>query len=128
MSHQCPRNGCKQVVARDDKLMCRDDWRLVPAPLQRAVWEAWDNGNGRGTPAHAAAIQAAIRAVNRIAGAPEPAPSPHELWRQADGDPGEYRRLMRVHGHVLKPGNEGYEDASRKLPCGRPGRGEKGRS
>ena len=37
---------------------------MVPAPLRTAVWSAWQDGAGAGSPAHAAAIRAAIRAVN----------------------------------------------------------------
>lgn len=45
-------------------------------------------------------------------------PSPAELWHQADGDSERYRELMRQHGHLLSPGDEGYEQVARKLPCG----------
>lgn len=48
-------------------------------------------------------------------------PSPVQLWRQANGDSARYRRLMREHGHLLAPGDEGYEQASKTLPCGWPG-------
>jgi len=46
-------------------LMCRADWYRVPKPLRNAVWAAWRNGAGAGSPEHTAAISAAIRAVNR---------------------------------------------------------------
>jgi hypothetical protein len=55
-------------------------------------------------------------------------PSVYELWLQAGGDnPAAYDRdrfvaLMREHGHLLKPGDDGYEDAPKGLPCGWPGR------
>ena len=48
-------------------------------------------------------------------------PSPGELYNQAAGDTARYVELMREHGYVLKPGDEGYEQASRTLPCGWPG-------
>ena len=56
-----------------------------------------------------------------------PAPSPMELWHQAGGGTDSYDReryleLMRQHGHLLKPGDEGYEDASPNLSCGWPHR------
>lgn len=54
-------------------------------------------------------------AIERRRAAP---PSPHELWERAGGDAVEYHRLMRVHGHLLAPGDEGYEDAPGNLPCG----------
>jgi hypothetical protein len=39
--------------------------------------------------------------------------SPAELWQQASGNPEEYRRLMRDHGHLV-PG------VPESLPCGWP--------
>lgn len=47
-------------------------------------------------------------------------PAPHQLWDEAKGEPGRYRELMREHGHLLSPGDEGYEDAPRGMPCGWP--------
>lgn len=44
--------------------------------------------------------------------------TPGQLWNQADGNPGEYRRLLREHGLLLSPGDPGYEEASVSLPCG----------
>jgi len=45
--------------------------------------------------------------------------SPGQLWEQAGGNPDEYRRLLREHGHILRPGDVGYDpDAPRTLPCG----------
>ena len=116
MSHKCPRNGCRRTVG-DAYLMCGPDWKRVPAPLQRAVYAAYKRGAGLGSPELIAAQDAAIRAVN---GEPEPAPkpSPHELWAQAGEKPDEYRRLLREHGHILSPGDEGYDPDNRTLPCG----------
>ena len=37
--------------------------------------------------------------------------SPAKLWKQAHGDREEYHRLLREHGHILAPGDPGYEDA-----------------
>jgi hypothetical protein len=45
--------------------MCREHWRQVPKPIRRAVWITWNRGVGQGTFAHAAAIRAAVAAVNR---------------------------------------------------------------
>lgn len=58
------------------------------------------------------------------------APSPYQLWVQAGGetdhyDQAEYLRPMRVHGHLLYPGDDGYEQGSRNLPCGWPHRSER---
>jgi hypothetical protein len=63
-SHKCPAAGCPQAVSLS-MLMCRPHWYMVPAPLRAAVWNAWADGLGAGTPAHWAAITAAITAVNR---------------------------------------------------------------
>ena len=121
MSHECPRNGCTRQVP-DDLLLCAADFRPVPIPLRRALYQAWDPARGRGSAAHQAAADAVLRYVN---GEPEPAPkpSPHALWERAGGGTGhysgeEYRRLMREHGHLLKPGDAGYEDGVRSAPCG----------
>jgi hypothetical protein len=51
------------------------------------------------------------------------------LWVQAGGgtedyDPERYRALMREHGYLLEPGDLGYEQGSRNLPCGWPHRPE----
>jgi hypothetical protein len=56
-------------------------------------------------------------------------PSPMELWQQAGGGTPAYDRqryldLMRQYGHLLSPGDDGYEDASASLPCGWPHRGD----
>ena len=48
-------------------------------------------------------------------------PTPGQLYNQAAGDTARYLELMREHGYVLKPGDEGYEQGSRTLPCGWPG-------
>ena len=62
-SHECPAVRCPARVSLG-MLMCRPHWRMVPRPLQNAVYAAWDNGLGAGTPAHEAAMDAAIRAVD----------------------------------------------------------------
>lgn len=60
-------------------------------------------------------------------------PDPMTLWRQAGGgtkdyDPQRYRDLMYEHGLLLRPDDEGYEDAPRSLPCGWPRAGSGGDS
>lgn len=62
-THECPADGCNRRVA-PGMLMCPADWRRVPGPVRRALWRAWDDGAGAGTPAHHAAMAAAIRSVN----------------------------------------------------------------
>ncbi len=118
MSHECPRNGCDAIVG-DSVLMCKADWARVPEALQTVVDRAWGRGRGRGSPAHLAAMEAAIRSVN---GEPEPAPKlqPHQLWERAGGNGERYRELLREHGYLLAHGDEGYEEGSRTLLCGWP--------
>lgn len=53
-------------------------------------------------------------------------PDPYALWKQAGGGtPGYDRRryldLMHEHGFFLRPGDDGYDEAERSLPCGWPG-------
>lgn len=60
--HECPITGCR-INLPASKLMCLADWRKVPAPLQRAVYAAYDHGNGVGSLALLNAQQAAIHAV-----------------------------------------------------------------
>jgi len=48
-------------------------------------------------------------------------PSPGQLWHQANGDAARYRELMRQHGHLIRRGEPGFDEASRTLPCGWPG-------
>jgi hypothetical protein len=66
MTHQCPGPGCAEE-ANSSMLMCPACWYRVPKPIRRAVWIAWRHGSGAGSPAHRAAMRAAITAVNRAA-------------------------------------------------------------
>jgi hypothetical protein len=59
--HTCPACGSEQVPP--GKLLCWSDWRRVPAPLQRALYAAYDSGKGAGTPAHLEAMTACIKAA-----------------------------------------------------------------
>lgn len=63
MTHECPATGCTREI-RYGMLMCGPHWHMVPAPVRTAVWNAWDDGAGAGTPQHTAAISTAIRSVN----------------------------------------------------------------
>jgi hypothetical protein len=62
--HTCPVRRCTRLIPVAE-LMCPEHWQLVPRAIQAAVWRYWDNGRGAGTPAHGAAADAAISAVNR---------------------------------------------------------------
>jgi hypothetical protein len=62
-SHRCPVTRCPVRVA-PDRLMCRPHWYQVPKPMRDAVWATWRSGTGAATPAHTAAITAAVAAVN----------------------------------------------------------------
>ena len=66
LTHECPAPVCTEQVDLD-MLMCPRHWYLVPKPLRRAVWIAWRRGAGAGSPAHRAAMRAAIAAVSRAA-------------------------------------------------------------
>lgn len=112
--------GCDVPDVPDDRLMCPRNWARVGKPLQQAVYRAWDHGRGRGTRAHSAASAAAVSAAQKAR-----RPSPGELWNQAGGDSVRYRALMLEYGHLLSPGDEGYEQGVRNLSCGWPHRPEK---
>lgn len=38
--YRCQAVACQHLVRRGH-LMCNEHWRMVPAPLQRAVWDCW---------------------------------------------------------------------------------------
>ena len=62
VTHECPAPVCTEQVDLD-MLMCPRHWYQIPKPLRRAVWIAWNRGAGASTPAHRAAMKAAIAAV-----------------------------------------------------------------
>ena len=64
MTHLGPGPRCDAELDSSEP-MCAGHWRQVPKPIRRAVWITWNRGTGQGTLAHAAAIRAAIAAVNR---------------------------------------------------------------
>lgn len=63
-THRCPARRCPRTNVPASQLMCGLHWRLVPGPLQRAVWAAYKRGDGLGTAELMAAQAAAIRVVN----------------------------------------------------------------
>ena len=62
-THECPKDGCTRRIPQS-QLACRTHWYQVPAELRSAVWHAWANGLGAGTPEHMRAITAAVAALN----------------------------------------------------------------
>ena len=60
-THECPARGCTRRVPRS-KLMCFDHWAMVPAPIQRAVYDAYRRQPGGSD--HWTAINDAIETVN----------------------------------------------------------------
>jgi hypothetical protein len=66
--HYCHARGCR-VECDPHRLMCPPHWRMVPEPLQRAVWKHYREGQeDRKDPSAAwmKAADAAIEAVQRI--------------------------------------------------------------
>jgi len=53
-------------------------------------------------------------------------PSVYELWLQAGGgnhakyDRDRYLSLMREHGYLASPGDDGHGEGPKGLPCGWP--------
>jgi hypothetical protein len=64
VTHECPAPTCTEQVD-PAMLMCPRHWYQVPKPLRSALWRAWQRGAGAGSPAHTAAMRAAIAAVSR---------------------------------------------------------------
>lgn len=59
MAHQCPAPGCT-IQVPDNMLACRHDWYRLPKPIRSAIWAAWDNGAGEGSPEHRRAVVEAL--------------------------------------------------------------------
>ena len=73
--HLCHAEGCT-VEVPPKMLMCRRHWRMVPARLQAAVWNAYVPGQERRkdpTGVYLAAAKAAIEAVAKKEGRRAPA-------------------------------------------------------
>ena len=68
--HKCPVRGCASTI-KVTLAMCHSHWNLVPAPLRKAVLEAYRTAPQ--SPAHFAAISAACAAVE-VAGRNEVKP------------------------------------------------------
>lgn len=65
--HSCPAPGCQRDDIPDEMFMCSQDWYKVRKPLRTAIWRAYRNGAGVGTPQLRTAHQAAIRSLEREA-------------------------------------------------------------
>ena len=63
MTHPCPAYRCRRTMP-DHLLMCKPHWYQVPYHLRLAVWDAYQDGAGVGTPELLAAQADAIQAVN----------------------------------------------------------------
>lgn len=58
MSHECPAPRCREQVTRS-RLMCREHWYALPAPLRSAINETWRNRKRNGLAAWSANVLAA---------------------------------------------------------------------
>jgi hypothetical protein len=68
--HPCPAPQCKIRDLPARLLMCAQHWAMVPSPLQRAVYLAYDHGRGVGTIALLRAQTEALSAVDTALGFP----------------------------------------------------------
>ena len=64
-THGCPIPGCRIRQIPVGLLMCPFHWRLVPRPLQQALYHAWNRGRMRADylEVRTAAINAVIDAT-----------------------------------------------------------------
>ena len=67
LTHECPAAGPALSRSTRTCSCARGTGTQVPKPRPKAVWIAWRHGAGAGTPAHRAAMRAAIAAVSRDA-------------------------------------------------------------
>jgi hypothetical protein len=61
-AHTCPISSCTTDVEYG-KLLCVPHWRMVPRPLQKALYRTWRGRYGSLSLAHTTAMQLCIRAV-----------------------------------------------------------------
>lgn len=65
----CPIRGCSNHKGAD-QVVCRQDWKLVPKPLQTEIWFRFRTA--RGSPEHLAAIREALRVIEEARGPRQP--------------------------------------------------------
>jgi len=65
MTHRCPGPGCDAQVPHE-MLACPRHWYQVPQATRNAVYRAWEGGAGASSPAHTAAMDAAIRSMRPL--------------------------------------------------------------
>jgi hypothetical protein len=65
MSHLCHATGCEREV-EPKLLMCLKHWRMVPRPLQRAVWAQYRSGQEDDKRPSREYLAAADAAINDI--------------------------------------------------------------
>jgi hypothetical protein len=56
---RCPVPGCREPIDAS-RLMCRNDWYLVPKPMRDQVWCTWRSGQGESSREHKEAVRKAI--------------------------------------------------------------------
>jgi hypothetical protein len=76
--HLCHAEGCGARVP-PRVLMCLPHWRLVPAPLQRAVWDAYRPGQEIDKRPSEKYLEAAKRAIAAVAAAERRQARPQQL-------------------------------------------------
>lgn len=66
MSHTCHARGCR-VEVPPKMLMCLRHWRMVPRPLQQAVWATYRPGQERDKAPSADYLTNAKAAIDAVA-------------------------------------------------------------
>ena len=116
-THRCPVGDCPAAV-HPEQLMCPRHWRLVPAPLKRVLYRAWEGGASARSAGHQQAIRACIEAAHAscepsrdqhlrqmvrrfLAGYRHPNAINGESWDEEDVT--RLIRVMRCHPHKPDP-------------------------
>ena len=59
--HLCPARHCPRMVPNHQAL-CREHWLMVPSPIQRDLYRAWNNGDP--TEDHPGILRTAVGVVD----------------------------------------------------------------